>query len=709
MDSPRDELLRLIRQHRLDERDARWATVALAIELGLISDYIAKAYLLQIEDWIREAEERPNLLPPGPDAEQLYRDGPFDIEIGTLAGSENLRAGIRIFDNPHHLLVTGSTGFGKTVYLRNYCVSLYRACRRSGRRLVIIVFCRKGGDFVDLVALGPDWRLLGVHDGLRQGLNGPVGMPVHVWANIVSTCIAARGGLRFGTTTLARLIVWLYEVLNADHPDPPLWPDMQLILDVARVVPPAVFASKDAYLESVIQVLDGFTQAGGNMLMTFNGLDIERDLIGPGLNAVIDISNLSPPALRLLFEDLLIARVLYGRIHHHRKTDATEIVFVGDEADPDISRQSEAAYPDGLSPLTHWLKASREFGGATLIGATMIGEASRTVLANVQTHIVLNQQDPASIVEAARSLRLPRGAEELLPSMKKGEAIVKSAHGWTKPMLCQLDHYPPHRGPRPDHYDTHAFVPSKRLDELPPVRAALSQLIAESRNRNLKQSKQNKAAPKPEPSLSANARTLLDLASLHPAVPVLELWGKTEKTPAAPTRSKVRKELEGKNLAEFAEARVGKKTWLLIEPTPEGYQELNKPPQTLRGRGKLVHRTFCSWLAQVGKRRGHHVVLEWQVPPQAVHPVDCAWKDADGRWHAFEVVVESHDNVASHLRQCLAESTVIADVTIVAGEAKALAKLRAALEADADIAPLLGRVRFELIGPYAQELGYGDR
>jgi len=83
--------------------------------------------------------------------------------------------------------------------------------------------------------------------------------------------------------------------------------------------------------------------------------------------------------------------------------------------------------------------------------------------------------------------------------------------------------------------------------------------------------------------------------------------------------------------------------------------------------------------------------------------VDCAWKCEDGRWHCFEVVVEA-DNLSSHLQHCLSVPTIITDITVVAGEMKTLNELRAALEADAAVAPFLSRVQFTGVGDFLPAL-----
>ena len=171
-----------------------------------------------------------------------------------------------------------------------------------------------------------------------------------------------------------------------------------------------------------------------------------------------------------------MSQILYQRIYQHRKTDRTEVVFVLDEADADISRRAEAMFREGNSPISECLAPGREFGIMVVLGVRLIGEASRFVLNSVQYHAVFKLPDEESTDEARRTLMLPPGAHRMLPALQPGQCLFRQSHSWPHAMLAPIDHVPPHRGGRPV-YDTHLYVQAKRLADLPEVREALDASI----------------------------------------------------------------------------------------------------------------------------------------------------------------------------------------------------------------------------------------
>ncbi|MFC1805378.1 hypothetical protein ACFL09_00160 [Planctomycetota bacterium] len=572
-----------------------------------------------------------------------------------------------------------------------------RRQRRRAGRIHIIVLQLKAGDFSDLPQqLGPDWMHLSVHDEMRLGVNAPQGVPPNVWINIVTTLFAARAGLISARVTLANVIRWLLPVLNPQPGRRLLWPDWQLILEIIRHAPPAVLSAKGEYTQSLRQALDDITQSSGSLLRAFSGFDLEEHVVARGKNVVIDIANLYPPWLRLFVVDLLVSQLLVGRSHRHHRVDATEVLLVIDEGDALVSRKTEACFPDGLSPIALAEKQGREFGIACCLGLTALGNASRFVLSNAQYHLIFNLADDESVVEAARTLMLPQGAHLQFPALAPGQAILRESQGaWPHALWTAVDYVPPNRKPPPQHYDTHPFIPSKRLHELSHVMAALEKLITEHKRTRLRQAKETQRGE--APALSQQAHRLISLWAVKPYTPVARLWDELGR-PSPSVQANVRSELEAAKLAEFEEERVGRRNVLLLELTAAGWKHLQRTPPKRKGRGGIAHRHYCHAILRYETARGNKARLE-AVVPNTAHPADVAVLTKGGL-HVYEVVSTQDANLLSHLQACFVQSDRVRTVTVVAPLKSDLKELEHMLDADLSLLPFRSRITFEPVGKY---------
>ena len=571
--------------------------------------------------------------------------------------------------------------------------------QKKTKKISVICFDRKGGDYADIPQkLGSDWRHYSVHDGLHLGLNNPDGVPPMVWINIVATLFTACMGLVSSWVTLANVMRWLVAVMNPTPGKRLLWPDWHLILEVLNRGPETLFSRKVEYVRSLKQCLEGITQASGSLFRTFSGLELERDIVQKGKSVIFSMPNMVPTSLRRIAIYLLVAQLLFGRIHRNQRVRGTDALCIIDEADQDISREAEAAFADRLSPIGALLKQGREFGLACCLGVSHLGNVSRFILTNVQYHLISNLSDDESVVEARRTLLLPRGAELQLPALKPGEAIFReSQSGWVHPMWVKVDEVPPCYGNMTPEYDTHPFAPSEPLDNLPHVEEALKKLIAEKRGAKLREDRAKQSG------LSKNARQLLDLAGLHPLVPVARLWPRIGDV--SPTsQAAARKEIEDRKLAIFEEVRCGRRNVLLIYVTDTGWKFLNKTPPKRKGRGAISHTHFCDFVKRVGKARGHEAYTEWIVPG-TTHPVDAVWR-IDDEWHAFEVVVTCKTNLVDHLKTCFLTASEVSTVTIVAPQKGILADLKKIIDAETALESFGERIAYASVELFIKE-AYG--
>jgi hypothetical protein len=689
-------LLEIIQRYNLEAHapDARRAVQL--YRLGLLSESMAKSFLGRLQLRIKDAERRPNYLHRPPTNEELYPHGPPDIVIGRLAENPDVPLGLFLTDACHCLLA-GTNKAGKTVGIRRLINSFEEYNRTAAKPISLIVLDYKGGDFADLPArYGTRWRHFDAHGALRLGLQNPPGVPPNIWVSQLVSSFCTRAGLISSAVTLANLIRWLVRVMNPQECERLLFPDFQLILDVLRKLPPKAFAEKLPYVESLKQMLEGATQASGNLLRTFGGLDLERDLIEPGLSAVLSMRNLSPPWLARFLVDLLVLQVLVGRVQRGHKVDRVECVLVIDEADNDVTFENDELFRTAMPPLTRCLREGRELGLAVVLGVAALRPVSQHISNSMAHQFVFRMVHADCIETARRALLLPANSHSILGALEPGECVARLPGSWSHAVLAKIDYIPPCRDAQPK-YDEHPYVPAKRLHELPEVMKAVEEL-----GRRI-------APPKPDTAveehakLEATTRELLFLASLHPYWPVARLMDVMETRPSPPLRKVILDQLRNSNLATVKDVRSGSKTQALLELRESGWSLLGKPVVKTRGRGELPHRTFSTWVAMVGEKLGHTVELEWLVPPARTHPVDVAWKIGTA-WHVFEVSTTALSNLGEHLTAIFAPGSPVQKATIVAAQKEQLKRLRRQLDPAWHDAIAEGRIDFQEIAFFEKEI-----
>lgn len=697
MQGERLQLKHLIEANNL-QRIPWVARVLAALEHGMISEAMARNLLRAIEPLVRDAIDHPNFLHPAPEHAELYPSMAPDIEIGHLVDRPDVRFGLRLADRPRSILIAGNAGAGKTTAILNAVGGAEQLRQQDPSRRMSFIIADKKLDYTGLPdQFGANWIRVSVYDQCRIGLNAPDGVPPKAWVNIVASIFSARAGMIAAWTAFAAVLWWLLGVLNADPNHPTRWPSLQLVLDVLNAAPEKLFAAKSEYvgtlktaLQTAVQSVDTFD--------CFGGLDLERNVIQPGKSIVIEMPNVTPAWIRQLIQDLLIAQLIYGRIHRAQKNgNGAEAILVMDEADQDATLESDRRFPDQMSPLSLLLRMGREFGLMVIVGASRLNHLSPYVLLEPSYHLILNQSDAASILAARNTLLLPPGAEQMLPGLQPGMCIVRENGGpWPHPMLCQLD--PPSQGGTrtTQPYDQHPFIEAKRLAELPEAQKPLHELIASIRTTRLK------AAPVSSGALPQHSHALLHAAAVQPFAPVARLWEATGQVPSPEAQKVARKALEQRAFAAFEEIRCGRRNMLLIRIIDPGWEFLGRTPPSNQGRGGIAHTHLAHWIAAVGQARGYTTATEWIVPG-TTHPVDAVWT-IDGKHHAFECVVTCEGNLKDHIRACFADSSAVETFTIVLLQKAILDSVRKQLAADPESAPFLDHIRFDVAEFYLKEL-----
>lgn len=442
------QLWHVINEHHLADRSQYWTYILMMLRLGMISEGMAKAILFGREDEIQDAIDCPSALHRLPrSADKLHASGHPDIELGTLVGSD-MRFGLRL-DRARHLIVLGKTDTGKTHLLK---VMMVRTDARNQSApdmfICCIVFDRKGGDFVRLARrLG--WLVINFDEGTRVALGPPQDFPVRKWNHMLSESFARRAGLIKSESCLALLLNQLTVAINQGRrPGQPLLaPTFSQCLEALERTPASIWGGKEPYVDTLRHELRNVCQAGGDLFEAAAGWDLE-DIIAQRRSIVIVMNNMRPAYLRLFLVDLLISRLLYGRMQRCDRRRLPEAFLFVDEGDEDLSFGSESAYATSLSPLSALLKQGRGFGLAAAVGVTHFGNISRFVLSDVSYQFFFNQADPVSREEARAALTLPPESHITLKSLPIGQCIVSeaSAGGWPHGMQLQIDPLPEEDG-----------------------------------------------------------------------------------------------------------------------------------------------------------------------------------------------------------------------------------------------------------------------
>jgi hypothetical protein len=688
--SHRSELVAKINRYRLDHRDQYWEDMRLLAERGMLSEQMCKGLLYQLEAPIEKQKDFPNYLHHAPSASQLHSNGAPDVRLGTLVESSDVVFGIR-FDMPLHIIIAGVTGFGKTTAARSLQKGVHNYNQRNpDKAKSVIVFDRKANDYADLPGRF-GWLHYSVPKTMRLSLEAPPGVPPNEWINIVSTIFSARATLKAGWVTVANALRWLLAVLNPDPTDHLIWPDLSLLLDVLNASPDTLWSSKPEYTRAAIQPLEGIKHSSGNAFRAFRAFQVERDVVAAGKSAIISMPNMFPSWTRQFFTDIILAQLLYGRTYRSHRVDSTEVLVIIDEADSDISTEAEEMFSDRMCPVSSCFKTGREFGISVCVIVSSLRSASRFVLSNATNHFIFRLNDSQSIQEASETLMLPPLGELSLNSLGPGECLVKQIGPWPHAMLGKIDYIPPCRT-RPDRYDTHPYTPAKSLEELPEVKSALLNTIAESKRTKLKQAKQKS----PATGLTKISRAFLNCASLprygHAPVHVI-FKSLGHVTPG--TQQKVIKELENTGRAKFARFRGTRSDIRLVDVIGEHNSQ--------HGKGDTVHTHISHWCRDVGIQRDYErSVLEWLVPGTN-HACDVGFKIHD-KWHGVEVVVGCFPNIVGHVKACFIESNVVEALTMVTTTKSQWEKIRTLVMSDPEAVFFINRIKFEVAETYMREL-----
>jgi hypothetical protein len=326
-----------------------------------------------------------------------------------------------------------------------------------------------------------------------------------------------------------------------------------------------------------------------------------------------------------------------------------------------------------------------------VLSVSSLVDISELIKQNATTHMMFRVKDPVAADHSARTLMLPPNGELTFSHLAKGECLVSQAGPWPHALKVKIDYMPPSRT-KNIQYDTHRFIPSKRLAEMPYLQRAVSKLLG-SYNKNKKPAGRQK-----QDRLSANAKELVKTSVKYPFIPVARLFEKIGVLSFSRQNS-IRKELEEKQLALFEEIRIGKPNVLLIEPTSKTYHLLGlTPPAGNKGRGNLTHRTFAHWIKIHLERQGFQCTIEGKIPGTN-HPGDVTLS-SENKLLVFEICISSSDNMLSHIKACFEETSFVEKMIIVTATKVKLKKIKKQIYSSIGLKPYFKKVKFETIQKY---------
>jgi len=560
------------------------------------------------------------------------------------------------------------------------------------------------GDFVDIPGrLGQDlWDHYSLADGLRIGCGPPFGCAQYIdsWVNHYTKVISAHCAFKFAEATLAATIRIAFKLLNGDPlAEPLLVPSLGLIAELLDILPRKLIASKEEYLRTAQQKIRYLLRVSGGLFDAEEGFDIIKHLILRKRCAVVDCTTASP-LLSQIVVDLLALQLMFPRLVKREVSPQTNFALIIDESDQFCARTAGLDYPEGYNELGRLVKQGRQFGIFVALGMSFLEQCSHFITSNMTYHIVMNQSDPASVEEAARTLLQP-DSRQLIASLKCGEALYKETMGpVAHAMLMKTDHVPPSSMARPEKFDQHSYKPGRGVKDIPGLPEKIDALIREYQGTGLRQRPQKATLP----SLSKMARLFLDYASRpeNAFAPVHIVFRQIGDVSPA-TQLAVIQELERAGFMVFAQARIGKSNVKLKHVTEEGWAFQQKSAPSGDGKGGIDHCHYEHWINECSVRRGYQ---ECTIEPRVLGTPyfgDVGF-EKDGRRYIVQIVVHCDSNVTHHVRASLIESNAVDVLLFVTPMKSQWDDIRAKIMADPDLVFCIDRIQFDVVEAYMKEL-----
>lgn len=320
---------------------------------------------------------------------------------------------------------------------------------------------------------------------------------------------------------------------------------------------------------------------------------------------------------------------------------------------------------------------------------------SEHIIRNTYYTICHNLGDSHSVNAAVYHFQVDPRCAKMFGSLTSGTAICRQTQAtWNSAFLVKIDLLQEADDVTPVKYDIHDFVPSITEEQT-------RQIIEELCKEVCQKKEENSPVKQRQSELEKISLKLLGLWIDAPYTPVARLFERLGTSLHYTVQMKIREFIEQKMWAKFAEARIGRKTMLLMEVTEKGYGVLQKPmPQNNRGRGGITHCHYSQWI------RDHYIGLRYKayleyIPDGTNHPVDVAVIYENHHIEVFEVCCSISDNLTSHV-DVLEKNPNVKKLTVIAGTKAELAEIKKMIKSNLLLKRFQDRIYIDVIENYME-------
>ncbi len=291
-----------------------------------------------------------------------------------------------------------------------------------------------------------------------------------------------------------------------------------------------------------------------------------------------------------LLTSLELKRIHRYRMASERPSGHKHTIFI-DEASGIFGKEAT---------MTQMFMQSREYGEALVISVHLLTSLHEDIRGNVHTWIILGQSDFQNIRDCANMLGLDPKYHQLLGSLPRGTAIVKTATGYIKPYLLHI--------PLVDmQQDYMADGEVDKINENHPVLRELMGMVEPVRMRfakEVREQEKREEKERKETERKAEMNEFLLIVNKKPFLGTRDYYKGLEWPDSKGNR--VKKEALEKGL--ISEHRVGKTK--IITLSEAGKEYIGSGYAEIPGKGSMEHRYYQHKVCPSLSGKGYQAEVE---------------------------------------------------------------------------------------------------
>lgn len=381
---------------------------------------------------VMEKTLNPDPFAPPVDADEAVGE----IVLGTVINSD-CAFGLCLFEIVRHVLITGSTGFGKTTLITRLLKETIHLARHKNKKISIQVFDIKR-DYRKLHASYPQ-ILLFTLPGKSFRWN-PLEPPIkdwRRWAGIFAASFANSCGFYGGMGTENYLYKYLLVLYSKYDPANGLYPCLLDLLDYLHGLKDR--KKIDRYGEEyqsysrILNRVESLCYSFGETINCSCGYSLAKVLDN---DVVYDLAELKPDAQTFFTETFLTQSVWY-RIETGQRGGSLRNLAVFDEAKQLMPKYRETSQ-QAIANMSHNVAMGREFGVGFVVGECDPSLLANSIKANCYARFCFNQSSNNDIRDSAASLGLNAEQAGEFQNLDIGQAIVRLAGRIGRPFVLQV-------------------------------------------------------------------------------------------------------------------------------------------------------------------------------------------------------------------------------------------------------------------------------